>query len=136
MSKNYMADIAKMLGVELEEEFQIELVSRKYKLKANYKLTEEGLYLKDEAGNWWQQSNVLLVKILKGEIAIKKLPWKPKIGDRYFYSGFGFNNICCAEWKNTTFDFAFKEAGMIFRTKEECEAALSELRKKYLGEEV
>lgn len=30
-------------------------------------------------------------------------------------------------------DIALKEAGMIFKTKEECEAALPELRKKYLG---
>lgn len=36
-------------------------------------------------------------------------------------------------WENTPSEISLKEAGLVFRTKEECEAALPALRKKYLG---
>lgn len=126
MAKNYMADVAKMLGVELDEEFKIGGIERKYKF------TENGVYCHVENG-WWQCSNVMLPKILLGEFEIIKLPWQPKKGDEYYYPGEGFNNICRALWENSVHGFAFKEAGLIFKTYEECEAALPELRKKYLG---
>lgn len=38
-------------------------------------------------------------------------------------------------WEGFATDFAFKEAGMVFRTIQECKAALPALRKKYLGVE-
>lgn len=126
MAKNYMADVAKMLGVELEEEFKIDGIELKYRF------TENGVYCHVDNG-WWQCSNVMLPKILLGEFEIIKLPWQPKKGDEYYYPGEGFNNICRALWGNTVFGFAYKEAGLIFKTYEECEAALPELRKKYLG---
>ena len=126
MAKNYMADVAKMLGVEIEEEFKIDGIELKYRF------TENGVYCHVDNG-WWQCSNVMLPKILLGEFEIIKLPWQPKKGDEYYYPGEGFNNICRALWGNTVFGFAYKEAGLIFKTYEECEAALPELRKKYLG---
>lgn len=126
MAKNYMADVAKMLGVEFEEEFKIDGIELKYRF------TENGVYCHVDNG-WWQCSNVMLPKILLGEFEIIKLPWQPKKGDEYYYPGEGFNNICRALWGNTVFGFAYKEAGLIFKTYEECEAALPELRKKYLG---
>lgn len=45
----------------------------------------------------------------------------------------GFEDVAFDNWGNHPIDFALKEAGMAFKTKEECEAALPELRKKYLG---
>ena len=126
MAKNYMADVAQMLGVELEEEFKLNGGETKYKF------TENGLYFYAPDG-WWQCSNVLLPRILRGNVEIVKLPWRPKKGDEYYYPGEGFNNICRALWGNTVFGFAYKEAGLIFKTYEECEAALPALRKKYLG---
>lgn len=77
----------------------------------------------------------LTLALLRGALIVKKLPWQPKKDDEYYYPGEGFNNICRALWGNTVFDFAYKEAGLIFKTYEECEAALPELRKKYLDGE-
>ena len=126
MAKNYMQDVAKMLGVELEEEFHLKDSS------VFYKIVNKGLYYKFNT-TWYPSSNDLFVKLIMGEVEIIKLPWQPKKGDEYYYPGEGFNNICRALWENTVFDFAYKEAGLIFKTYEECEAALPELRKKYLG---
>ena len=127
MAKNYMQDVAKMLGVELGEEFKIGNFS------TLYKFTERGLFFKDNEG-WNYTCDYTLDDLLIGDVEIEKLPWQPKKGDEYYYPGEGFNNICRALWENTVFGFAYKEAGLIFKTYEECEAALPVLRKKYLGE--
>lgn len=126
MAKNYMQDVANILGVELGEEFKLDGRETKYKF------TENGLYFYASDG-WWQCSNVLLPKILKGELEIIKLPWQPKEGDVYYYPGDKFNAVYHSIWGNSVFGFAYKEAGLIFKTYEECEAALPALRKKHLG---
>lgn len=135
MAKNYMADVAKMLGVELGEEFEVVIPDEKEHQPVRYQFNC------NQFGCWETQGGLsgfyvhwdLLLMILCGQAYIKKLPWQPKKGDEYYYPGEGFNNICRALWGNTVFGFAYKEAGLIFKTYEECEAALPELRKKYLG---
>lgn len=125
MTKNYMADVANMLGVELEEEFMINGSDKVYKFFKN------GLCF--QCGGAWLRADSILIGLIKGEYKIVKLPWQPKYGDKYYYPGAGFRNICSAEWRNSVLGLAYKEAGLIFKTYEECEAALPELRKKYLG---
>ena len=126
MAKNYMQDVANILGVELGEEFKLD--GRKTK----YKFTENGLYFYAPDG-WWQCSNALLPKILKGELEIVRLPWQPEESEMYYVPSPDFKHALSDHWDNYPSDFAFKEAGMIFKTKEECMAALLALRKKYLG---
>ena len=75
----------------------------------------------------------LTLALLRGALIVKKLPWQPKKGEVYCRPMDGFEDVDFDNWSNHPIDFALKEAGMIFRTKEECEAALPELRKKYLG---
>lgn len=122
---NYMENVAKMLGVELEEEFKISCVN------GTYKFTTDGLKFKVRE-EWIVAS--FMSDLLTGKHTIIKLPWQPKKGDEYYYPGEGFNNVCRALWGNTVFGFAYKEAGLIFKTEEECKTALPALRKKYLGE--
>ena len=124
---NYMKDVAKILGVELEEEFKIK------GFEPIYKITNYGLVIKTGSNNWCEMSGDTFLQLIRGDYVIRKLPWQPKKGDEYYYPGEGFNNICRALWENTVFGFAYKEAGLIFKTYEECEAALPALRKKYLG---
>ena len=128
MAKNYMADVAKMLGVELEEEFRI----KETLTKSIYKITSSGLLGKYD-GKDWKHENYALASLLIGVYHIIKLPWQPKEGDRYYYPGTNFTTVSNGIWCALTLEYALKEAGMIFRTAEECEAALPELRKKYLG---
>lgn len=129
MAKNYMQDVANILGVELGEEFNIK-DSRVF-----YKIGNKGLYYKFNT-TWYPSSNDLFVKLTMGKVEIIKLPWKPKVGDVYYRPRdyhTAFSEAVTDFWRDTVNDFALKEAGMIFKTKEECEAALPELRKKYLG---
>ncbi len=125
MAKNYMPEIAKMLGVEVGEIFKMT------DYNSLYRFTERGLEFKGTAG-WCLSERIEW--LLTGRNEILKLPWQPKEGDNYYHPASNFKDIYYAGWGNTIFDIALKEAGMIFKTKEECEAALPELRKKYLSE--
>lgn len=75
----------------------------------------------------------LTLALLRGALIVKKLPWQPRKDEEYYFPAVGFQYSCSAAWYNSPIDFALKEAGMIFKTEEECEAAIPELRKKYLG---
>lgn len=78
---NYIKQVAKMLGVEVEEEFNI-LDGNKCLLgHAPYKLTT-GCGLVDNGGD---RIGTVLHAILRGEYTIQKLPWKPKVGERFYY---------------------------------------------------
>lgn len=125
MAKNYMQDVAKMLGVELGEEFKIDGSNLIYKFFEN-----ELCFQCDGA---WLRADNILINLIKGDSKIVKLPWQPRKGEVYCRPEYGFEDVAFDNWGNHPIDFALKEAGMIFKTKEECEAALPELRKKYLG---
>ena len=126
MTKNYMADVAKMLGVELGEEFKLTGYG------GTFVLTNQGIMWL--APDKRRSSEVFALEdLLTGRNEIVRLPWQPKKGEVYCRPEDGFEDVAFDNWSNHPIDFALKEAGMIFRTKEECEAAIPELRKKFLG---
>lgn len=130
MAKNYMQDVARMLGLELEEEFKF----RDYNNLDYYgKITDKGVYIRSEVKKDWRYDGTVLQEILTGLCKIEKLPWQPKRGEVYCRPTNGFEDVDFDNWDNHPIDFALKEAGMIFKTEEECRAALPALRKKYLG---
>ena len=73
MAKNKMSEVAKLLGIELEEEFRL----NGYKLK--YKLSNNGLMYWSNTLQHWVLSNEI-GKLLSGEFKIIKLP-KPILDD-------------------------------------------------------
>ena len=125
MAKNYMQDVAKMLGVELEEEFKIDSSDTIYRFFKN------GLCFQCDGA--WLPAEYQFFDLIKGDSKIVKLPWQPRKGDKYYRPSAYFKCVDVALWEGYSSDFALKEAGMAFKTREECEAALPELRKKYLG---
>ena len=135
MAKNYMADIAKMLGVELNEEFEVVIPDETEHQPVRYQFNSNqfGCWETEGGNSGFHVHWNLLLMILCGQAYIKKLPWQPKKGDWYYFPGAGFTITSRAIWCDSTLEYALKEAGMIFKTKEECEAALPALRKKHLG---
>ena len=127
MAKKCMADVAKMLGVELGEKFKIDGSN------LIYKFFDNGLYFRCIEG--WLPAKYQFLDLIKGECNIVKLPWTPKTNEAYYRPSRKFFGVTSEVWTDNPYDYAFKEAGMIFRTAEECEAALPDLRKKYLGGE-
>lgn len=74
MAENKMKEVAKLLGVELEEEFKIE------GFRCKYKLTNDGLMYWSYLDNKWLISN-FLKELLTRELKIIKLP-KPILDDK------------------------------------------------------
>lgn len=76
MAKNYMQDVAKMLGVELGEEFKIDGSN------LFYKFFENGLYFRGVEG--WLPAEHQFLDLIKGECNIVKLPRTPKTNEAYY----------------------------------------------------
>lgn len=123
MAKNLIPGIARMLGVEIGEEFKIkgheELTYRFAgdRLQLTY---DNNIELSDLA------AKVAFVALLNGKDEIIKLPWNPKVGETY-YSFCRFLGEWCAwqqQWSNHPFDLALLAKGWVYRTQEEAEAAL------------
>ena len=67
MPKNKMEDVAKLLNLELREEFKIQGLSLRYRF------TNIGLQYYSESERGWLTSNKLLPMLLQGEISIIKV---------------------------------------------------------------
>lgn len=65
---NNMEKVAEMLGVELEEEFTVEIFR-----EDSFKLTEDGLFTYNRTTGAWERS-LFMTEILTGEFEIIKLP--------------------------------------------------------------
>ena len=81
MSKNLIPEIAKLLGVEIGEEFKI-----KGDDELTYTLTDDGLKITFAGGIEISQvsTNSAFVALVMGKDEIVKLPWKPKKGEGYW----------------------------------------------------
>ena len=79
MAKNKMEEVAKLLELELREEFKIKGLS------ARYRITNIGLQYNSETEGVWYTSNKLLPMLLQGEISIIKVeqPILDNIEKRY-----------------------------------------------------
>ena len=128
---NYIPEIAKMLGVEIGEEFKI------LPLNGIFRLTENGLSSKHEDDGQWYASNYL-TPLLTGQYALEKLPFEPKDGEYYYavyrhtHGDMKIGSVCwCSCWS----DYVQKYCGNCFRTREEAEAHKYEIYKKLTGRE-
>lgn len=125
MSKNYMPEVAKMLGVEIGEEFDM-IVGKA--LSGPFRFTEFDVV--DREG--WSIPLDRFHKLLVGEHAIKKRPWRPKEGERYWYcsaqDGCVYWAIFCT---GMTRNLAFLNMGNCFPTEEAALAAKPEMLEKF-----
>ena len=123
MAKNLIPEIAKMLGVELGEEFKIKGYDG-----LTYKLTDAGLELTTVDGQktkWFD--NGALISLLKGKMEIVKLPWKPKMDERYWTFGLGVDGkwiVIARRWEGYPCEFLLVDKGWTYRREEEAKAAL------------
>ena len=126
---NYYKKIAEMLGVELEEEFNLKNCKTKELNRTRYKITqEEGIMYSIDRENW--RRSVLLMPIFSGAYSIVKLPWKPKKGEAYWHYSEVWKEVVSFEWEDCLYDFLLWKAGNCFKTKEEGDAKAKEIIEK------
>ena len=123
MRNNYMAEVAKLLGVELGESFKI--TSDTHGDYQNYyRFTEDNCLETSDDGVEWKIINaeVLLKRILMGDIRIVKLPWKPREGEKYYVPRIAirhYDRHYCYYWDNSGADIKRYDMGIVCKTPEE-----------------
>ena len=114
---NRMEEVAKMFGLELEEHFHITIKSHENTV---YKFTKDGVAFYDNKLKTWYESVGLLAGILTGETEVVKLPWKPKMDEKYYIpSIFDWDFYKYNFWLNDECDEKYYKRGLVFKTKEE-----------------
>lgn len=119
---NLIPQIAKTLGVELGEEFKI-----KGREGAIYKFIVDGLLVSDDdAEKVYTTAHMSLVGLVRGDIEIVELPWKPRKGDVYYsFALLGDKWVVRSSWWGGFPDeYALLDKGWVYRTCEKAEAAL------------
>ena len=134
--KTNMEKVAKMLGVEIGEEFNITYDNRRASTYDPYFIHSSGVVDKH-----FNPSDFVLRNLLNGTITIQKIPpkelpqWKPKNHDIYFSIGKSGIVTSCV-WLGFMVDYYYYNAGNCFKTKEEItpeikERILREMKDKY-----
>lgn len=129
MSKNnYMPEIAQMLGVEIEEEFDVIYETGQKSDWGPYKITSDGLV--DESGNWKLHATALF-NLLTGKYTIQKRPWRPKDVEQFWLVK-SDGNVCSNHfYKDDANDLALLNMGNCFPTKKAAKAAVPEMLEKF-----
>ena len=114
---NHMEEVSKMFGLELEEHFHI---TKKSYENTVYKFTKDGVAFYDNKLRIWYESVGALAGILTGETEVVKLPWKPKMDEKYYIpSIFDWDFYKYNFWLNDECDEKYYKRGLVFKTKEE-----------------
>lgn len=126
---NLIPEIAKMLGVELGEKFEI----KGYKGLV-YKFIDDELIVCDDktTETEYTTANMTLVSLLKGTREIVKLPWKPKEGATVYTFDLNYGRwvVCLFTWTGDPCDYALLDKGWVYRTAKEARAALPAVAKE------
>ena len=135
---NRMAEVAQMLGVELEEVFKVtDDDSGKY--HNYYKFTEKkGIEVSEDNVKWEADTagTLVLKWLLIGVARIIKLPWRPSRGDVYYMpSVTSIGKYIKLFWTGSRNDEGSYQQGLVLRTKKEAielaEEMLDVARKKF-----
>lgn len=132
---NHMAEIAKMLGVELGEKFTIEdsdgeIMGTAVIEESGFKLLE---YNVNYTNSWFQYT---LENLLTGKYAIKRKPWKPNKYGCYFFVDTDGCTIK-EEWSDDCItDVLCYKLGNCYRTYEEAEKNKDKWVAFYASDEV
>jgi hypothetical protein len=129
---NKMKEVAKALGYEVGEEFNLIFTAGKYSRYNPFKFTETDLV--DKNGDVFTN---YIGRIITGEYKIKKIPFIPKVGEYYW------TYVCCEQvhvvqygWRNDYSDKEHKLLGIIFKTEKEALNYLPTWEKRLKGEKL
>lgn len=127
MGKNYMPEVARMLGVEIDEEFDLLNEGGEVIDYSPYKFTSKVIVDCYDA----EINSSVFFELLIGKYTIQKRPWRPKEGDVYWFidaDGFADWGYFCKDSLGAICDL---NMGNCFPTKEAAEAAVPEMLAKF-----
>lgn len=115
---NQMHEVAKLLGVELDEEFEV-VFPQPSDCHATVKLTLAGAIVIDtNVYDIFNFKSYLLQDLVRGCYDIKRKPWKPKREEKYWYV-IPDGRVRSTYFTNATFDCMAYKLGNCYRTEKE-----------------
>ena len=126
MSKNYMPEVARMLGVEIGEEFDILVNEAEMLVHGPYKIIDNAIV--DYVGC---KTKNLLYGLLTGEYTLQKRPWRPTEGEPHWFVLPNGSVGLGVFYKNNARSLSLLNMGNCFPTKEAAEAAVPEMLEKF-----
>lgn len=131
---NYMKDVAKLLGLELREEFRIK------KCQGLFRFTEDGIQrVLDSSSTWTFAEHSILRELLNGKVTVVKFPWKPAKMETYYVPC--VSEVCRCDrftWFDDSNDHFRLRHGLVFRTAAEAKVLtkkMLQLAEKTLAQE-
>ena len=144
MRKNYMAEVAKLLGVELGESFKITSDTQgdyPGDYQNYYRFTENNCFETSVDGVKWETATVIVLRgILMGDARIVKLPWRPwrpQIREKYYVPRIAIrpeDRHYQYYWRNDGVDIKRYDMGLVCKTPEEA-IALTEKMLEAINEQ-
>ncbi len=124
---NLIPEIARMLGVELGEEFKVNLNG----WNNTYRFNNNGLYGRTQTEKWIAYPELFCL-LTTGNAEIIKMPWKPKKGETYYtFELLGDKWVVRSLWwGGFPSEYALLDKGWVYRTCEEAQAALPAVAKE------
>lgn len=131
---NLIPVIAKELGVEIDEEFDVNIPFMGQAKYYRYKLTNIGLWRRGDGVDWVPASGSL-ERLVCGDYEIIKLPFEPKLVEAYWTYSYTNFSVVKVRWHLDAEDYYCKACGCVFRTKEEAIKARPAKYKELTGKD-
>lgn len=130
---NLIPVIREALGLQEHEEFNLIKPQRSVISRA-FRFTSNSLQIHYPQG-WEEAHDMTLRALLRGDLKVAKLPWKPKESGTYNYVNFYNGQIVQTIYvENCISDKTRVESGNCYRTEEEAKKHVDEWMSKVYGE--
>lgn len=135
---NLIPMIREALGLNIEEEFQLLKSDGTLYNNLKYRFANNDTFqwFDSDRDCWKSSSQITLGRIVYGQVAIKKLPFRPEEGELYYLVGFYTGDVistCYA--KECQSDIVNVKGGNCYRTEEEAEEHVDEWMSKVYGKD-
>ena len=131
---NLIPVIRESLGLQENEEFNL-INPNEVPFPEHFRFTSNSLQIHYPQG-WEEAHGMTLRALLRGDLKVVKLPFKPKEDEFYYYVGFYSGDVigtsytaCCQA------DIVNANSGNCYQTKEEAEKHLDEWMTKVYGKD-
>ena len=141
MRNNYMAEVAKLFGLELGDSVKMTADTQgdyPGDYQNYYRFTENNCFETSVDGDKWETATVIVLRgILMGDARIVKLPWKPRKGEKYYVPRIAIrpeDRHYYYYWSNSGVDIKRYDMGIVCKTPEEA-IALTEKMLEAINEQ-
>ena len=130
---NLIPVIREALGLQVNEEFNL-INPNEGPFPEHFRFTSNILQIHYPQG-WEEAHGMILRELLRGDLKVAKLLFKPKEGEAYYYVGFYSGDVISTYYtKGCQSDVVNVNSGNCYCTREEAEKHVDEWMSKIYGE--